>query len=357
MSRTLVQPVGQKRLTNVAVVRLRKHGQRFEIACFPNKVLSWRTRVEKDIDEVLQSHTVYSNVSKGVLAKSKDLLKAFSTDDHTAICLEILDKGELQVSGKEREAQLSSQFHEIATIVMDKTINPETRRPYTITMIERLMHDVHFAVDPNLTSKEQALKVIKKLTEHFPIKRAPLRVRFTAPKSKFASLTEKLEEWNANVISKDESGSQPSVVCEIEPSILRSCEERLKDVQGRVEVLSVSAHAEGGSSVDQYENTEESQSVPAVEIDPVARIGEAMQKQSISSEPENPGQGQGKQQRRCKECDVLVEDKLYREHCKSGWHKHNYTRHKNGLPPLSQEECLVEMELADSKRDLKDYDF
>jgi ribosome maturation protein SDO1 len=58
----------------------------------------------------------------------------------------------------------------------------------------------------------QALKVIKKLTEHFPIKRAPLRVRFTAPKSKFASLTEKLEEWNANVISKDESGSQPSVV-------------------------------------------------------------------------------------------------------------------------------------------------
>ena len=89
MSRTLVQPVGQKRLTNVAVVRLRKHGQRFEIACFPNKVLSWRSRVEKDIDEVLQSHTVYSNVSKGVLAKSKDLTKAFGTDDLTQICIEV----------------------------------------------------------------------------------------------------------------------------------------------------------------------------------------------------------------------------------------------------------------------------
>jgi hypothetical protein len=88
MSRTLVQPVGQKRLTNVAVVRLRKHGQRFEIACFPNKVLSWRTRVEKDLDEVLQSHTVYTNVSKGVLAKSKDLTKAFGTDHQTKICVE-----------------------------------------------------------------------------------------------------------------------------------------------------------------------------------------------------------------------------------------------------------------------------
>nr|CAB3474679.1 unnamed protein product [Digitaria exilis] len=76
-----------------------------------------------------------------------------------------------------------------------------------------------------------------------------------------------------------------------------------------------------------------------------------MQKQSISSESQ--GNAQGKQQRRCKECD----DKLYREHCKSAWHKHNYTRHKNGLPPLSQEEFMVEMELADSKKDLKDYDF
>ncbi|KAK3120817.1 hypothetical protein QOZ80_8BG0642140 [Eleusine coracana subsp. coracana] len=354
MSRSLVQPVGQKRLTNVAVVRLRKHGQRFEIACFPNKVLSWRTRVEKDLDEVLQSHTVYSNVSKGVLAKSKELIKAFGTDDQTKICIEILEKGELQVSGKEREAQLSSQFRDIATIVMEKTINPETRRPYTITMIERLMHEIHFAVDPNLTSKEQALKVIKKLMERFPIKRAPLRVRLTAPKPKFAGLMDKVVEWNAIVISKDESGNPPSVVCEIEPSILHSCEERLKDVQGRVEVLSVSAHAEGGSSVDPHDNVEELQTMTAKEPDVVDQISESMQKQSISTESQ---EGQGKQQRRCKECDVLVEDKLYREHCKSGWHKHNYTRHKNGLPPLSQEECMVEMELADAKRDLKDYDF
>ena len=49
------------------------------------------------MDEVLQSHTVYSNVSKGVLAKSRDLKKAFGQDeydddekiDHEKICLEV----------------------------------------------------------------------------------------------------------------------------------------------------------------------------------------------------------------------------------------------------------------------------
>lgn len=58
----------------------------------------------------------------------------------------------------------------------------------------------------------QALKVIKKLIEHFPIKRAPLRVRVTAPKPNFTGLMEKVAEWNAIVISKDESGTQPSIV-------------------------------------------------------------------------------------------------------------------------------------------------
>lgn len=47
---------------------------------------------EKDLDEVLQSHTVYSNVSKGVLAKVKDLKQAFGTDDQTKICLEVRNR-------------------------------------------------------------------------------------------------------------------------------------------------------------------------------------------------------------------------------------------------------------------------
>ena len=55
------------------------------------------THSEKDLDEVLQSTSVFHNVSKGVAAKDKDLQAAFGTTDHTAICLEILARGELQV--------------------------------------------------------------------------------------------------------------------------------------------------------------------------------------------------------------------------------------------------------------------
>jgi hypothetical protein len=70
---------------------------------------------------------------------------------------QILEKGEVQIADKERESQLTNQFRDVATIVMHKTVNPDTQRPYTISMIERLMREVHFAVEPNKNSKQQVL--------------------------------------------------------------------------------------------------------------------------------------------------------------------------------------------------------
>lgn len=75
---------------------------------------------EKDIDEVLQTHTVFTNVSKGQVAKKEDLLKVFGTDDQTKVCIEILEKGELQISDKERAAQMDSILKEVSTIIAGK---------------------------------------------------------------------------------------------------------------------------------------------------------------------------------------------------------------------------------------------
>ncbi|EDV90466.1 GH17974 [Drosophila grimshawi] len=119
-------PTNQIRLTNVAIVRLKKAGKRFEIACYKNKVLSWRNNSEKDIDEVLQTHTIFTNVSKGQAAKKDELQKAFGAKDETEICKEILSKGELQVSEKERQSVLDSQLNSIVNGVAALCVNPET---------------------------------------------------------------------------------------------------------------------------------------------------------------------------------------------------------------------------------------
>lgn len=41
-------PVNQKKLTNIVIMRLKKAGIRFEIACYPNKVQEWQKKMYVD---------------------------------------------------------------------------------------------------------------------------------------------------------------------------------------------------------------------------------------------------------------------------------------------------------------------
>ncbi|KAF4828029.1 Ribosome maturation protein sdo1 [Colletotrichum siamense] len=140
MSSRINQPSNQIKLTNVSMVRLKKGKKRFEIACYKNKVMEWRSGVETDLDNVLQIPNVFLNVSKGQTAPKEDLEKAFgkgkSTDD---IVLEILKKGEMQVGGKERAEQLERVHNEVIGIVASRLVDPRTKRVYTTGMIEKAL--------------------------------------------------------------------------------------------------------------------------------------------------------------------------------------------------------------------------
>ena len=87
--------------------------------------------------------------------------------DQKEICKIILAKGDLQVSEKERQAQQDAMFKgteidvlsvhnqrylnrwdrstdeihfsDIATVISDKCVNPESKRPYPVSMIEKAM--------------------------------------------------------------------------------------------------------------------------------------------------------------------------------------------------------------------------
>lgn len=89
------------------------------------------------------------------------------------------------------------------------------------------------------------------------------------------------------------------------------------------------------------------------ETDPVVELSKKMQKQEMGTGTEGEGKGT-----RCSTWNTFVgEAKQYREHCKNDWHKHNLKRKTHKLPPLTAEECVAEIDMDDSKADLKDYFF
>ncbi|CAH8548162.1 unnamed protein product [Dicrocoelium dendriticum] len=169
----LFTPTNQKRLTNVSVVRLRKGGNRYELACYPNKVRAWRDKLETDLDEVLQIRCVFSNVSKGQFANKKEMFLVFRTEDETQIIKTILEQGELQLTEKERSVEQQSLFRDVAKMVSERCVNPETNRAYTATMIEKMMKDCHISLKANKSAKQHALEVIKLLRAAGNFKIAP----------------------------------------------------------------------------------------------------------------------------------------------------------------------------------------
>ncbi|EFA81831.1 Shwachman-Bodian-Diamond syndrome protein [Heterostelium album PN500] len=243
---SIFTPVNNKTLTNVAIVRYKKGGARFEIACYPSKVTSWRTKVEKDLNEVIQIHRIFTNVSKGVVAKKDELIKAFGTDDEREILLQILDKGELQVSSKERESHSDQTFRDIATIVAEKCVNPETQRPIPVGIIEKAMKDVHYSLHPTKSSKQQSLEVIKLISTVIPIQRAQMRLNITVPGKDARLLRDKLAAQVAKIEEEDYDNGM-DMVCLIDPGAFRKLDDFVKfETKGKgfIEIMSLAVAKE-----------------------------------------------------------------------------------------------------------------
>ncbi|CAA0813398.1 sequence-specific DNA binding transcription factors [Striga hermonthica] len=108
------------------------------------------------------------------------------------------------------------------------------------------------------------------------------------------------------------------------------------------------------------ENYDDLEDEPAgVPRETIPQLTGKLQRQAISEkEGSSSSNAEQKQKQKCSTCNAVVGDaKEYREHFKSEWHKHNLRRKTRQLPPLAAEECTGDLELGDSKSDLKDYSF
>ncbi|ODQ63154.1 Shwachman-Bodian-diamond syndrome protein [Nadsonia fulvescens var. elongata DSM 6958] len=242
-------PSNQKKLTNVSYVRIKKGKKRFEIACYQNKVQDWRKGIEKNLDDVLQIPQVFTNVSKGQIAPHADLKAAFGTTDTNEIILEILKKGELQLGEKERQAQASQVHAEILNMVSSKCVNPNTKRPYPSTMIDKVLTELGFNMAPSKSAKILALDAMKLLISKqiIPIARATMRIRITNNAKESKKWADKVKAL-ASEVEEENWGMDWECLCVIDPGRFREVNELVKDQskgKGSIEVLDVAVIKEG----------------------------------------------------------------------------------------------------------------
>ena len=142
----------------------------------------------------MQTEAVFFNVSRGVLAKDEDLKAFFGTTDAKAVCIRILAEGDVQVSDRERAVEMGALFRDVAAAVASRCVNTSTRRPYTVSMIERALKDAGFSVDGKRPAKAQAADAVALLTQRgLPIERARMRLRAVVHPDAAGQLSSALE--------------------------------------------------------------------------------------------------------------------------------------------------------------------
>lgn len=248
MSRQITQPVNQVRLTNVAVVRMNRHGKRFEVACYRNKILNYRQGIETDLSEVLQTDRVFINVSKGLFAPSKDLQLAFDTTDQEAVCQIILQKGQIQVSDMERNATYENTAREVANMLATKCVHPVTNRSYTTSQIRNAMKEAKISIQPTSARsvKQQFLDCVKMIQDKgvLEIQRAKMELGIVIPpkgneeeeedRSKLEAIRAKLQvEAEAIIVSF--GNGRANIL--IDPSRYRAVDAICKQNDARLEIV------------------------------------------------------------------------------------------------------------------------
>lgn len=153
---------------------------------------------------------------------------------------------------------MSNKFHEIATIISDKCINSETKRPFSVEMIEQSMRDLHVNVKANRSAKQQALDVITILQKSLPIARTQMRVRVecAASQAKQVKGWLKTQEEGTFTIEREDLAAPiaAELVLLIDPGLYRGLDGKVQEVtrgQGHVEVLDHRADAQDDEDDDE----------------------------------------------------------------------------------------------------------
>lgn len=118
---------------------------------------------------------------------------------------------------------------EISTMVSVMCINPELKKPYPVTIIQKSMKDIHFSVKLNQNSKQQALQVIRQLKETIPIQRVKMRLLLVLSNKHGKKVKDKLFKLTTIEMESEESEEgQVKLVFLIDPGDFKEVDDMVK---------------------------------------------------------------------------------------------------------------------------------
>lgn len=163
------------------VARYEYKGHKFEILVDPDKALELKSGKQIPIEEVLIADTIYKDVGSGDRVSPETLKKVFGTDDVKKVALEIITKGEIQLTAEQRRKIIEQKKRQIINYIAKNAIDPQTKLPIPPARIEAAMERAKVGVDPYKSVEEQAMQIVRAISRIIPIKIAKAIIQVKIP--------------------------------------------------------------------------------------------------------------------------------------------------------------------------------
>ncbi|MBI3859002.1 MAG: ribosome assembly factor SBDS [Thaumarchaeota archaeon] len=205
-------------------MRLVIDGERFEVLVNPDSALSFKQGKNVEPSQVIAMEEVFSDSNKGLRVGAEKLKKYFETDDESKAALEVLKRGELNLTQDQRKRLTEEKRKAVVAMISKTYVDPKTMLPHPPLRIEQAMQDARVTIDPFQDANEQMKIVIEKLRTILPLKseKIKLQVKVTAQYSgqsigilkNFGEIIK--EDWGADgtlsAIVEIPAGGQPGLL-------------------------------------------------------------------------------------------------------------------------------------------------
>ena len=158
-------------------VKLSIAGDHFEILVNPDSALSFKQGRNVEPSAVIAVDEVYSDSRKGLRASSEKLKQHFGTDDHARAALEVLRRGELNLTQDQRKKLTDEKRKAIVAAISKNFVDPRTLVPHPPTRIEQAMQEARISVDPFQDPNEQMKGVVDALRTILPLKSEKIKLQ------------------------------------------------------------------------------------------------------------------------------------------------------------------------------------
>lgn len=218
------------------IARLKTHNQNFEILVDCNMAIALKEGKEVNMNEMLASPQIYSDVKKGLEASENSMKQIFETSNPEEVSKIIIQKGNIQLTSEYRTNLREQKRKQIINMLHVNGVDPKTHIPHPPQRIENALDEIKFHVDEFTSVQEQVQDCLKKLRTVLPIKFEVKEIAVKIPSDFAAKSYQVLNSFGTKLKEEWQNDGSLVVVLEIPGGLENDFYDKINSLtQGNVE--------------------------------------------------------------------------------------------------------------------------